>query len=558
MILARILPVFAAVLTLSCAAHRPSGIELATSTGNRMLYAVAGTKTGTELAPAQKPYYYLLESEFRISASEAGTLTILVRAGSQGAIDVSIAPLYSFDLVDEWTLRSELESRPFATLQGLSALTHLGIAADPPPGATVAGLAVISSGTSPVIVDGVLHQSRRTGWTSIPGERYYFDAAGGTVSAGAAAAGNLDALPAVSPVFGSRLQIGVPAGTAASEAEQGRLVLSGGGRRFFWRLASDAYTAEMPLFFLPNDDPVRFDSTSPVPTALLLIDEDWNHRFAISADPQLMINWPQDRWRNSRYELFAWDRFPSILIMDTRDYAVQSSFFKRLAFFVEKAGYTGTLQPDSVIGPLHGFNAHDYRAESLADFFNAVARTDFPINTDEQLLRDILEMHGIISMRDGVWVPGEGAILSISRQSSLSLRYLFMAHEAYHGLFFIDSDFRSFTAGVYAAQDSRSREFLESYFAIIDTLAYDTNDTYLMHNEFMAYLLQQGQGRVAPYFTDVLVPRFVRYKGNPSLAEWVRSTGAADFDASARRLNDYVFRRWGLSGGRVWMSGFLQ
>ncbi len=555
---ARIIPVFAAVLTLSCAVHRPSGIQMSTSAGSRMLYAVGGTKTGPELAAAPKPCYYLLESEFRIPAAEAGTLTVLVRAGSQGAADVSIAPLYSTDLVDEWKPRSELESRPFATVLGISALTHLGIAADPPPGATVAGLAVIPGGTNPVVIEGVLHQSRRTGWTSIPGEQYYFDAAGGTVVSGAAAAGKLDVLPVVAPVFGSRLQIGVPGGTAASEAEQGRIIVSAGGRRFFWRLAADPYIAEMPLFFLPSDDPVRIDPASPAPTAVLLIDEDWNTRSAIRADPQLMINWPQDRWRDSRFELFAWDRFPSILIMDTRDYAVQSSFFKRLAFFVEKAGYTGTLQPDSVIGPLHGFNAHDYRAESLADFFTAVDRTGFPINADEQLLRDILEIHGIISKKDGEWVPGQGAILSISRQSSLSLRYLFMAHEAFHGLFFTDSGFRSFTAGVYTAQDSRSRAFLQSYFAIIDTLAYDTGDTYLMHNEFMAYLLQQGQGRVASYFTDVLVPRFVRYKGDPSLAEWVRSTGATDFDASARRLNDYVFMRWGLSGGRVWMSGFLQ
>jgi len=548
---------FTAVLTFSCTVYRPSGIKMQTPDGSHMLYAVAGTKTGAELAPAQKPYYYLLESEFRIPANKAGTLTVIVRAGAQGDTDVSIAPLYSTDLVDEWKLGSELKPRPFATVQAISNLTHLGIIADPPFGATVVGIAIISA-SAPVIVEAVVHQSRRIGWTSRPEEGYYFDSAGGTVISGAAIAGKLDALPPVAPVFGSQIQIGVPAETATSENNQGRLVVSAGGRRFFWRLPPDPYTAQIPLFLLPTDDPVRIDTGSPAPTSLLLIDEDWDPHYALPADPQMILNWPQDRWRDSRYELFAWDRFPSVLIMDTRDYAIQSLFFKRLAFFVEKAGFTGVLQPDSVIGPLHGYNAHNYRPESLADFFTAVEQTNFPINEEEQHLRDLLEINGIIRKQDGVWLPGEGGILSISRQASLPLRYLLLAHEAFHGLFFIDSDFRSFTAALHARQDSRSRDFLETYFAIITSLNYNTNDLYLMQNEFMAYLLQQRLDRTAPYFIDVLVPRFLRNRGNPLLADWVRSTGAADIVKSAQQLNDYVFRRWGISGGRPWMFGFLQ
>ena len=75
-----------------------------------------------------------------------------------------------------------------------------------------------------------------------------------------------------------------------------------------------------------------------------------------------------EHWRQPDYELFSWTRFPGILIMDTASYAVQSRFFKRLAFYVEKRGYRGRLIPEEEFAGLHGFNAHDYRAEDLARF----------------------------------------------------------------------------------------------------------------------------------------------------------------------------------------------
>jgi len=59
----------------------------------------------------------------------------------------------------------------------------------------------------------------------------------------------------------------------------------------------------------------------------------------ISADPGLVLEWPVELWRDSRYEIFRWDRFPSFLIFDTASYVVQDRLVKRLAFFVEKTGF---------------------------------------------------------------------------------------------------------------------------------------------------------------------------------------------------------------------------
>ena len=49
---------------------------------------------------------------------------------------------------------------------------------------------------------------------------------------------------------------------------------------------------------------------------------------------------------------------------------MQDDLLKRMAFFTEKEGFRGRLAADEEIKDLHGFNAHDYRAETLAAFFD--------------------------------------------------------------------------------------------------------------------------------------------------------------------------------------------
>ena len=163
----------------------------------------------------------------------------------------------------------------------------------------------------------------------------------------------------------------------------------------------------------------------------------------------MILSYRREAWRDARYEVFRWERFPSLLIFDTADYAVQERLFKRLAFFVEKAGFRGHLATDADIAALHGWNAHDYRAEDLAAFFEAARKTKFPLNAEETELRRILLASGLIrkaASAEGFITSGEGAIISISRESVDYLRTLFITHEGFHGIFFQDKEFRLFPA----------------------------------------------------------------------------------------------------------------
>ncbi|MDR2068541.1 MAG: hypothetical protein LBP71_01560 [Spirochaetaceae bacterium] len=276
---------------------------------------------------------------------------------------------------------------------------------------------------------------------------------------------------------------------------------------------------------------------------------------AVPADPGLILGYSREAWRDPRYEVFQWDAYPSILIFDTADYAVQERFFKRLAFFTEKAGFRGRLATDQELAGLHGWNAHDYRAEDLARFFEAARRSAFPLLPEEWELRAILLGADIIRGNGEGYSGGTGAVISISRESPDSLRSLFMVHEGFHGLFFIDGEFRDFSLRRWEQLPGPARRFILSYF---DYQRYDVADSYLMVNEFMAHCLQQSVSLAGLYFGQTLAARIdasswrrgVLPPKDEASGSWPELAGI--FSAEAAAFSAYVNRRWGLSAGRVW------
>jgi hypothetical protein len=275
----------------------------------------------------------------------------------------------------------------------------------------------------------------------------------------------------------------------------------------------------------------------------------------IPLDPGLILEYPRSSWRQGEYELFRWEGFPSLLIFDTADYLIQNRLFKRLAFFTEKAGYRGRLARDEEIADQHGWNAHDYRARDLARFFEAARLAGFPLLPEERDLEAILLSNGIIK-RDGEHVvPGQGGIISISQESTASLRGLFMAHEGFHGIFFVDEDFQDFSRRRWEALSPPARRFILSYF---DYQHYDIQDEYLVINEFMAHVLQQPVSQAARYFGETLASRIdasswrrtILPEKDEAAGNWPEL--ALAFRREAEVFNDYVHERWGLGAGRVY------
>ena len=281
---------------------------------------------------------------------------------------------------------------------------------------------------------------------------------------------------------------------------------------------------------------------------------------AIPADPWDMLTFPVESWRDSRFEVFSWDRFPEIIIFDTASFAVQDRFFKRLAFFVEKTGFRGRLAPDAEIAGLHAWNAHDYKAADLAVFFDTARRSGFPLLDEEWEIEAILLKAGILRLDSASQIiPGSGAVLSLSREPShVSLRQRFLAHEGFHGIFFIDEDFRNFSRQRWEAFPAFARNFLLAYF---DNQSYDTTNEYLVVNEFMAHLLQMPVSQASWYFGQHLPNSIAtRLPGALPAKEETRDGArfwpelAAVFSVEAEAFSRYVNGRWGLAAGRVWRA----
>jgi len=278
----------------------------------------------------------------------------------------------------------------------------------------------------------------------------------------------------------------------------------------------------------------------------------------IPADPWDMLHWPREQWRDSRFELFSWDRYPEILIIDLATKAIQERFFHRLAFFAEKAGFRGRLSRDHEIGHLHGWNAHNYRDYDLANFFRIARETDFPLLAEEWELEAILLRHGVIALdAAGRIVPGRGAILTLTRESVPALRSRFMVHEVFHGLYFIDADFREFSRQRWEVFPAFARNFLLTFFAVQE---YDIEYEFLVINEFMGHLLQLPVTQAAWFFGQHTPNRLVRegfaqfLPAREETRDGVRFWPdlAEVFTAEAQVFSDHVYERWGLVAGRVW------
>lgn len=270
----------------------------------------------------------------------------------------------------------------------------------------------------------------------------------------------------------------------------------------------------------------------------------------LKTDPGLILSSKQSYWRSKDFEVYEWDRFPGSLFFDTADYKVQADFFRRLAFFAEKTGFRGKILTDEELGDMHGYNAHDYSAESCAAFFTKAEQVKAALTDKELLLKDILLRNQIIIPDNGIYKAGSGAVISISRESQSWLRQSFIAHEAWHGVFFTNEDFRNAVAAVYYTVDYNTMAFMKGYWASQPGLGYDQNDEYLMHNEFMAYLMQQPLNQIAKYFVHC-AERGSVMTYQKELCEWVRRNEGITFEDAGSVLNTYAFDNWGLAAGRV-------
>lgn len=301
------------------------------------------------------------------------------------------------------------------------------------------------------------------------------------------------------------------------------------------------------FYNLPEND-IHHISLDLKQARLVGLDRDVQYKKeeAINIDLEQFAFYDLNDWRQDNYELFRWDLFPDMLLIDTLSYEVQSAFFKRLAFFTEKKISAGTLLSEEELELIHGWNAHDYKADDLARFYNEAQASDFPLNEYELLLKEILLENGILRKSGNRVRPLKGGILSISRSSSDRLRWLFLTHECYHGVFFSSDEFIEEITSIWEGLAEVEREFWRIF---LDMYGYNINDEYLLINEFQAYLMQQDVSLADAYFRGKIqwilsIKPNLRKTMNVLLSEYGDS-----FIRSAREVEKAAYSLTGIRAG---------
>ncbi|MCX7029140.1 MAG: hypothetical protein NTU62_03360 [Spirochaetes bacterium] len=298
--------------------------------------------------------------------------------------------------------------------------------------------------------------------------------------------------------------------------------------------------------FLPRQMRVSVDQVGAGPAALSCRVSSVPDASPIPADPGLILGWRRPAWRDPEAEVFVWPRLHEVLIFDTATYEVQERFFRRLAFFVEKPGTAGTIPSLGEVEGRRSWNAHDYRAEDLARFFSLAA--DGPLTAEESRLRELLIASGIIRANGASYAPGTGAVLSISRESSASLRELLITHEAFHGVFFALPAFREACRAAWDALDPDERQV---WLAFLDLKGYNTADPYLVVNEFQSYLFQQERGEVSDFQAITLQRVRDAYPGLTDVVRRVEAGHPDSFLDAFDALDQALAAAGGPHGGRV-------
>ena len=254
-------------------------------------------------------------------------------------------------------------------------------------------------------------------------------------------------------------------------------------------------------------------------------------------------------WRHEQFEFFRWNLFPAVHIFDFADYEVQARFFKRLAYYVEKEGFRGSILSNASLEQRHGWNAHNYHPRDLSRFYNQVEADGLELNAEELLLRELLLENGILLRNGGSYGEGEGQILSVTSHplQNRASRLLFLNHESLHGVFYNFPELRELSTSLWTNMAPDSKEYLSQYLAYV---GYDRGDSYLMVNEFQAYLLQQELSDlkwiVQNRMSARIAARTPKLKG---FLDRVKQQAASDALRSAETLQMLLYQEKGLIAG---------
>ena len=265
---------------------------------------------------------------------------------------------------------------------------------------------------------------------------------------------------------------------------------------------------------------------------------------------QILENDPA-QWRYSDWEVYSWESFPEILIIDFQNFNIQSHMLKRLSFFVEKKGYTGKIHSFLRLSGKADWNAHNYKAKDLAAFFTEADHSGALLTAAETYLRELLLANNIMEKNEAGYTGGEDkGIVSVSQESLPHVRSMLLTHEGYHGLFYAAPGLKELVYDLWDKLAPEAQEMWVEYLRTADAWNYDYENGYLLRNELLGYMMQQKD--FGEYFDNMMFPRLL--KRSPGNAEHFQETHDAArkaFMDTALKIAIFLQNNYNLSPGNL-------
>ena len=271
----------------------------------------------------------------------------------------------------------------------------------------------------------------------------------------------------------------------------------------------------------------------------------------LPADFKMILENSPAQWRYSDWEVYSWESFPGILIIDFQNLNIQSHMLKRLSYFVEKKGYTGKIHSFMKLYGKSDWNAHNYKSADLAAFFTEAQRSGALLTSAEFYLRELLLANGIIKKSEAGFTGSEDkGLVSVSQESTPHVRSLLLTHEGYHGLFYAAPGLKELVYDLWDKLIPEAQEMWTEYLRTADVWNYDYKNGYLLRNEMLGYMMQQKD--FAEYFDNMMFPRLL--KRSPDKTEFLQQNHDAAREAfldMAGKIGTFLLEKFNLSPGNL-------
>lgn len=260
----------------------------------------------------------------------------------------------------------------------------------------------------------------------------------------------------------------------------------------------------------------------------------------INSDLKFIFNYKKENYRRDSFELFKLIAEPNIYVLKFKNLNDQSLMLKRMAFFIEKKEFRGTLLPNNELENKVGWKGHNYRLKDIILFFNAAQKSNIKLNKEETILKNLIIINKLayienntIKIKDKSRNTAFATYSEDATTSKIAQMIIFM-HEILHMYFFIDNNFNKAISNFWN-KNILSKD-KKAWIKFLDNKGYDVKSKYLVINEFYTYTTQIPKEDIANYLTNT---------------KYFSKLGLERYKAWAIKLEELLWKAKGLIAGEL-------